>query len=56
MKWKHVSDLKEWDSPIAKLYGVEAIPTNFLIDPNGVIVAKNLRGADLFKALRKNVN
>ena len=52
LKWRQVSDLMEWDSPIAKLYGVEAIPTNFLIDPNGVIIAKNLRGLEVFKGLR----
>jgi len=45
--WKQVSDLKGWQSPAARLYNVEAIPTNFLIDGNGKIIASNLRGEDL---------
>ncbi|HTB32895.1 MAG TPA: thioredoxin family protein, partial [Bacteroidia bacterium] len=40
----HVSDLKGWQSAAAGLYGVNSIPTNFLIDPKGVIVAHGLRG------------
>jgi len=40
----HISDLKGWGSAAAKLYGVESIPTNFLIDPKGVIIAHGLRG------------
>ncbi|TJZ61084.1 AhpC/TSA family protein [Sphingobacterium olei] len=51
LTWAHVSDLLFWDSEPAKLYGVRAIPANFLIDKNGVIVAKNLRGEDLDKTL-----
>jgi len=47
LTWTHVSDLKFWDNDAAKLYGVQAIPQNFLLDPNGKIVGKNLRGADL---------
>ncbi len=43
----HVSDLLYWDSEPAKLYGVRGIPANFLIDKDGVIVAKNLRGKEL---------
>ncbi|MDR0506392.1 MAG: AhpC/TSA family protein [Dysgonamonadaceae bacterium] len=51
LTWTHVSDLSYWDNAAAKLYGVRAIPANFLIDKNGVIVAKNIRGADLDKTL-----
>lgn len=47
LTWYHVSDLKQWDSDIAKVYGVRGIPSNFLIDKNGVIIAKNLRGEKL---------
>ena len=47
----HVSDLAAWSAEGARIYGVTAIPMNFLIDPNGVIVAKNLRGEDLDKTL-----
>lgn len=45
--WTHVSDLKYWQSEAAELYGVRGIPANFLIDPEGKIVAINLRGPDL---------
>ncbi|WP_183565372.1 TlpA disulfide reductase family protein [Mucilaginibacter sp. SP1R1] len=47
LTWNHVSDLKFWDSKAAALYAVRGIPQNFLIDPNGKIIAKNLRGDDL---------
>lgn len=43
----HVSDLKYWQSEAAALYGVRGIPTNWLIDGKGIIVAKNLRGTTL---------
>lgn len=50
--WKnHVSDLKFWQSPVVKLYNFNAIPTNVLIDKEGKILAKNLRGAELEKKL-----
>lgn len=52
LEWpNHVSDLKWWYSDAARMYEVQAIPTNWLIDGNGVIVGRNLRGADLEKAL-----
>lgn len=51
LTWDHVSDLKGWESEIAALYGVQAIPTNFLIDPRGEIIAINLRGDDLPRKL-----
>ena len=47
MDWYHVSNLKFWSDPIAKQYGVRSIPATFLVDKNGVIVAKNLRGKAL---------
>ncbi|MBI5541195.1 MAG: AhpC/TSA family protein [Bacteroidia bacterium] len=50
-QWKHGSDLQYWNCAPAKLYGVQSIPSNFLIDPKGKIVAKNLRGQDLINAL-----
>lgn len=49
--WTQVSDLKSFNNEAAVLYGVKAIPQNFLIDPNGVIVAKNLRGNALEEKL-----
>ena len=49
----HVSDLAGWNSRIAAIYRVNGIPMNFLIDKNGVIVAKNLRGPALKSALQQ---
>lgn len=40
----HVSDLGGWRSQAAQIYGVNSIPTNFLLDENGIIIAKGLRG------------
>ena len=51
LTWTHVSDLAHWDSAPAKLYGVRGIPANFLIDRDGIIVAKNLRGDELQETL-----
>lgn len=51
LPWTQVSELKGFQSKAAVLYGVSAIPTNFLIDPNGKIIARNLRGEDLDKKL-----
>ena len=44
LNWAHVSELKQWDSPAAKMYNVNAIPASFIINPQGIIIAKNLRG------------
>ncbi|NTE04868.1 AhpC/TSA family protein [Agrobacterium tumefaciens] len=43
LAWTHVSDLKFWDNEVAKMYGIQSIPANFLIDPTGKIIAKGLR-------------
>ena len=43
-RWYHVSDLKYWDSEVVPLYGIESIPTNYLLDRDGRIIASNLRG------------
>ena len=53
LNWTHVSDLKFWASPIAKLYYVRSIPANFLIDPDGKIVARNIRGQALEQKLNE---
>jgi hypothetical protein len=50
-----VSDLKKWNNEAAAMYGVSSIPMSFLIDPNGIIVAKNLRGIELHRQLDKYV-
>lgn len=47
LAWTNVSDLLYWDSKPAQLYGVRAIPSNVLIDKNGIIIKKNLRGKEL---------
>ncbi len=47
LTWTQLSDLKFWNSKTAALYGVHGIPQNFLLDPDGKIIAKNLRGNDL---------
>jgi peroxiredoxin len=47
LAWTQVSDLKFWYNEVAVKYHIQSIPQNFLIDPNGKIVGRNLRGADL---------
>jgi peroxiredoxin len=53
LAWTQVSDLQFWDSKTAALYAVRGIPQNFLLDPNGKIIAKNLRGDDLENKLEE---
>ncbi len=53
LNWHQVSDLKYWDNSAAKLFGVQAIPANFLLDPSGKIIAKDLRGEALENELAK---
>jgi thiol-disulfide isomerase/thioredoxin len=56
LSWKyHVSDLKKWKSEAARIYGVGAIPSSFLVDENGIIIAKNLRGKMIDMELDKHV-
>ena len=56
LAWKnHVSDLKAWASEAARLYGVNSIPASFLVDPNGIIIGKNLRGLALHQEMDKHV-
>jgi len=42
--WKQVSDLKGWKNEVGVLYGIQAVPSNFLIDPTGKVIARNIRG------------
>lgn len=51
MNWVHLSDLKGWQSKVGRLYGIEGIPDNILISPEGIIVAKDLRGEALAEKL-----
>ncbi|MBI2283588.1 MAG: TlpA family protein disulfide reductase [Bacteroidetes bacterium] len=47
LTWTHVSDLKYWQNAVAQQYGIQAIPQNLLLDPQGKIIAKNLNGEQL---------
>lgn len=49
LAWTEVSDLQYWNNAAAKLYAVNSIPANFLLDDKGVIIGRNLRGEDLYK-------
>lgn len=54
LEWPyHVSELKEWESSAATAYNVSGIPASYLIDKNGVIIAEDLRGAALEKAVQE---
>jgi len=51
--WVHVSDLKKWNSEAAKAFAVRSIPFTLLLDKEGKIIAKNLRGSDLQRKLQE---
>ena len=51
LNWTHVSDLKFWSNEVAQKYKVQSIPQNFLVGPDGKIVAANLRGEQLISQL-----
>ena len=53
LTWTHISDLKYWQSTVVPLYDIQGIPYNVLVDPNGVVVAENLRGENLISELAK---
>lgn len=53
LSWTQVSNLKEWDEPIAKLYGVDAIPCTFILDKNGNIIAEKLTGEELHNKVKE---
>ncbi|CAN5311180.1 TlpA disulfide reductase family protein [soil metagenome] len=52
LTWPQISNLQFWNEPIAQLYSIRAIPAAFLLDENGVIVAKDLRGPDLERTVK----
>lgn len=56
IKWIQVSDLKFWKSPVAKLYEIDELPFNVIIDGQGTILAKNLHGKDLEEFLKKTLS
>jgi len=51
--WYHVSELKGWKSSVVDLYGVRSIPCNYLLNPEGKVIARYLQGEDLVKTLDK---
>lgn len=51
LTWHHVSDLKGWTNEVAQLYGVTSIPHTVLVDAEGKVIARNLRGAALEEKL-----
>lgn len=53
LTWRHASEYKKFDGPIEKLYKIESIPSNFIINPQGVIIAKNITGTQLEVFLNK---
>lgn len=53
LDWTHVSYLKRWDDPIAAIYGVRSIPQLFLLDENGVVIAKERHATDFIHFLEK---
>jgi len=53
MNWAHASDLNGWKSSAGKLYGINSIPASFLINPEGKIASKNLRGQQLLEKLKE---
>lgn len=53
LTWKHISDLQHWNNGAAAVYGIRAIPQNVLVNPEGVIIARNLHGDDLKKKLEE---
>ena len=56
LTWTHVSDLQFWKNAVAVQYGIQAIPQNLLVDPDGKIIAKNLRGEELLQKLGEVMN
>jgi len=56
LQWTHVSHLQYWNEPIAKAYQVRSIPATFILDRNGKIVAKNLRGEALEQKVEELLN
>ena len=56
LNWTHISDLQGWKNENAQKFGVRSIPFSILIDPEGIILAKNLRAQDLHEELEKQLN
>jgi hypothetical protein len=55
LEWQHVSDLKSWSNAVAKQYKITHVPQNYLLDSQGVIIAKNLSEDELDQVLEKEL-
>jgi peroxiredoxin len=55
LNWQHISDLKKWESTVVSTYKIEGIPYNVLVDPNGIVIATELRGPALEETLKKYI-
>ena len=53
LAWTHVSDLQGWGNAVAQQFQISQIPQNFLLDPDGKVIGKNLRGPELERKLAK---
>lgn len=53
LTWTHVSDLQYWNNAVAQMYHIQSIPANLLVDPNGKIIARDIRGEELQKKLKE---
>lgn len=53
LPWYHVSDLKGWNNEVSEMFGIRSIPQNILINPDGMIIARNITGGDLEAVLSK---
>jgi peroxiredoxin len=51
LTWPQVSDLQFWNNEVSRLYSISSIPSSLLLDPNGIIIGKNLRGEELHAKL-----
>ncbi len=56
IQWPQISDLKGWQNEASSMYAVSSIPANVLVDPQGVIIARNLRGQELDEKLEEVLN
>ncbi len=56
ISWIQVSDLQKWDSPVVKAYQIQAIPDNVLLDRDGKIIGKGLKGEDLYTKINQAIN
>jgi peroxiredoxin len=56
LTWYHVSDLKGWKNEVSDMFGIKSIPQNLLINPEGIIIARNITGSELEGVLDKFLN